>query len=221
MRLAQAQLCAALHKDEKSIERDLAVHNCVQPGPLWWAFDFKSAQRASNGRPPPGPQHNKTRQKNCQTFIGHLNAQLPGLELRLPTEAQWEYACRAGTQTVCYQEELEAIAWFRDNSDGATHEVGEKQPNAWGLYDMLGNVWEWCHDGHRDYTQEAVVDPTGSIDAGADRILRGGSWLHPTWYVRAAYRSWEPPGHRNDYLGFRCSILDTMKVVGDVSVLKQ
>ena len=86
-----------------------------------------------------------------------------------------------------------------------THVVGQKGPNAWGLYDMLGNVDEWCHDGRRDYEQEAVVDPVGPLDAGALRVIRGGSWLLSARLVRAAYRVWRAPGDRSGDLGFRCA----------------
>jgi len=143
--------------------------------------------------------------EECQTFIDRLKAQLQGLALRLPTEAQWEYACRAGTETSRYQEELDTIAWYSANSHNETHEVGQKRPNAWGLYDMLGNVYEWCHDGQRDYKEEAVVDPVGPLDAGADRVIRGGSWNDPARAVRAANRGWIRPGLRVGDLGFRCA----------------
>jgi formylglycine-generating enzyme required for sulfatase activity len=141
--------------------------------------------------------------EECQIFLDRLNAQLPGLALRLPTEAQWEYACRAGTQATRYEARLDAIAWYGANSHNETHEVGQKHPNAWGLYDMLGNVFEWCHDGPRDYEEGVVIDPLGPTDAGADRVLRGGSWGFPAQDVRAASRVWYHPGDRYDDLGFR------------------
>jgi len=143
--------------------------------------------------------------EECQTFLHRLNAHLSGVTLYLPTEAQWEYACRAGTKTTRYQEDLDTIAWYGDNSQGQTHEVGLKHPNAWGLYDMLGNVWEWCHDDQRDYAKSegVMVDPLGSTETGANRVVRGGSWNYSARFVRAAYRSWDDPGVRSDYLGFR------------------
>ena len=143
--------------------------------------------------------------EDCQTFLDKLNAQLPGLALGLPTETQWEYACRAGTETARYDADLDTIAWYGDNSNGETHDVRQKRPNAWGLYDMLGNVDEWCHDGPRDYKQEAVVDPVGRTDAGADRVIRGGGWLNPARVMQAANRGWRRPGSRFDSLGFRCA----------------
>jgi formylglycine-generating enzyme required for sulfatase activity len=143
--------------------------------------------------------------EDCQTFIGALNAQLPGLDVRLPTEAQWEYACRAGTDTARYHDDVKTIAWYGANSHGETHEVGQKLPNAWGLYDMLGNVLEWCDDGRRDYEQDTMRDPIGPTGADAARVFRGGSWLHSARVVRAAFRIWRAPGIRGAYLGFRCA----------------
>jgi formylglycine-generating enzyme required for sulfatase activity len=144
--------------------------------------------------------------EDCQQFIGKLNAnpQLPGLALALPTEAEWEYACRAGTNTARYADDLDTI-WYRENSKDETHPVKQRQPNTWGLYDMLGNVDEWCHDGLRDYTTDTVVDPLGPRTAGADRVIRGGHWDWDARLVRSAYRYALPPGDRYDDLGFRCA----------------
>jgi formylglycine-generating enzyme required for sulfatase activity len=140
---------------------------------------------------------------DCQQFLAAFNQQFPELPLVLPTEAQWEYACRAGTQTARYEAELRAIAWYNRNSNNATHEVGQKRPNVWGVYDMLGNVWEWCHDDRRTYARTGMVDPIGPTDADADRVLRGGSWGAPVRDVRAAARYEYPSGARRDLLGFR------------------
>jgi formylglycine-generating enzyme required for sulfatase activity len=143
--------------------------------------------------------------EDVQEFITRLNKQEGWEVCRLPTEAQWEYAARAGTTTDRYENDVDAIAWYGGNSGKETHEVGQKRPNAWGLYDMLGNVSEWCHDGRRTYSNENMIDPMGSTGAGADRVIRGGSWSQPAQYMRAAYRSWFPPGFSNAYLGFRCA----------------
>ena len=90
-----------------------------------------------------------------------LNEREGGGDYRLPTEAQWEYACRGGTETPRYHADVNAIAWYEGNSNRQTHPVGQKLPNAWGLYDMLGNVHEWCHEGKRKYTADAAIDPIG------------------------------------------------------------
>jgi formylglycine-generating enzyme required for sulfatase activity len=148
-----------------------------------------------------------------QEFIKRLN-ELEGWEVcRLPTEAQWEYAARAGTTTERYEDDvvrykggaLDAIAWHEENSGGETHEVGRKRPNAWGVYDMLGNVAEWCQDGKRTYTADTAVDPIGPTGAGAPRVIRGGSWFPPVEGVRAAHRYWIAPDLSYDSLGFRCA----------------
>ena len=120
---------------------------------------------------------------------------------RLPTEAEWEYAARAGTTGARYGE-LDDVAWYDGNSGSTTHPVGTKQPNAWGLHDMLGNVWEWTGDGWGAYASGTATDPLGSGD-GSLRVLRGGSWGNGARGVRAAYRFRGVPSLRLDNLGFR------------------
>jgi hypothetical protein len=112
---------------------------------------------------------------------------------RLPTVAEWEYGCRAGTTTEYSfgdnEQDLGKYAWFETNSGGTTHAVGKKLPNGWGLYDMHGNVWEWCADAE-----------------GSHRVLRGGSWSFSAGYCRSAYRSNRVPSFRSSYLGFRLAL---------------
>jgi formylglycine-generating enzyme required for sulfatase activity len=141
---------------------------------------------------------------DCQGFLKRLNGRLEGLHLGLPSEAQWEYACRAGTASARYHEKLDEIAWYTGNSVGETHPVGGKAPNGWGLYDMLGNVWEWCADEWRsDYTERRA--PEASERASAHRVIRGGSWGNDPRGVRAAYRDRAGPSDRYGHLGFRCA----------------
>jgi sulfatase modifying factor 1 len=130
------------------------------------------------------------------------------LAYRLPTEAEWEYSCRAGTTTAVYVDfgnrtrELDAIAWWAWNSSRQMHSVTQKLPNAWGLYDMVGNVWEWCADRYGTYPTGAVTDPTGPV-WGANRVTRGGGWFSGASSSRAAKRRWYQPGSRSLDLGFR------------------
>ncbi len=119
---------------------------------------------------------------------------------RLPTEAEWEYACRAGT-TGPYAGDLGQMGWYVDNSGSTMHPVGQKDRNAWGLYDMHGNVFEWCEDGKREYSSTAQTDPEGP--AGSSRVLRGGSWLYRAGDCRSATRRDDGPGLRGDDSGFR------------------
>ncbi|MCK9297075.1 MAG: SUMF1/EgtB/PvdO family nonheme iron enzyme [Desulfobulbaceae bacterium] len=120
---------------------------------------------------------------------------------RLPTEAEWEYACRAGT-TGDHYGDLDEIAWYEENSGGESHGVGQKKANDFGLHDMLGNAWEWCNDWYGDYPKGTVTDPTG-VENGAYRVFRGGSWNDFARYVRAAYRFRYSPDYRYINLGFR------------------
>jgi formylglycine-generating enzyme required for sulfatase activity len=132
-----------------------------------------------------------------------------GRQYTLPTEAQWEYACRAGsTDRYCFgddESKLGDYAWYDANAEDKTHPVGRKKPNDWGLYDMHGNVWEWCLDHwHRDY-EGAPSDASAwqESDEGLDRVFRGGSWINTAARCRCSYRSGAAPHHGNSHLGFR------------------
>ncbi|MDR1817371.1 MAG: SUMF1/EgtB/PvdO family nonheme iron enzyme [Puniceicoccales bacterium] len=130
-----------------------------------------------------------------------------GYVYALPTEAQWEYACRAGT-TGDYAGNLEAMAWYEENSGGGTHAVAQKQPNAWGFYDMHGNVWEWCADWYDNYPTGSVTDPSGPR-SGVLRVLRGGCWGSTAAYCRSARRDGGVPADRyNRGLGFRLALVE-------------
>lgn len=145
----------------------------------------------------------------------HQSGRLPAAwEYRLPTEAQWEYACRAGTTTAAAfgttlnstQANFDGRYPYNQASYGPalnrTTPVGSYEPNAWGLYDMHGNVWEWCADWYGDYPPGAVADPQGP-DTGIVRILRGGSWNYPGWNCRSGFRGRHGPTNRHNFLGFR------------------
>ena len=138
---------------------------------------------------------------DAQAFISALNGRAVGSRYRLPTEAEWEYAARAGTSGDRYGN-LGAIAWYDGNSGGRTHPVGQKAPNAWGLHDMLGNVWEWVQDWYGDYPGGAVTDPRGPL-SGSSPVFRGGSWRYCASGCRASSRNSFSPGYRPAYLGFR------------------
>jgi formylglycine-generating enzyme required for sulfatase activity len=181
--------------------------------------------------------------KQAHEFADKLTSQIPSLSFSLPTEAQWEYACRAGTTTAIYSGPLEIlgnanapalddIAWYGGNSGhefdheqpedisgydwlsekqydfstAGTRRVKQKHPNPWGLYDMLGNVWEWCRDCWRDsYDDGPQVDPQGpAASDGSLRVFRGGGWSSVARVARSAVRNGSAPGIRSDYLGFRC-----------------
>jgi formylglycine-generating enzyme required for sulfatase activity len=142
---------------------------------------------------------------DVQEFLQRMNAKNDGYRYRLPTEAEWEYAARAGSTSARYGE-LDAMAWYTANSGSQTHPVGQKQANAWGLYDMLGNVWEWVQDwyGGSYYQQSPGTDPQGP-STGSSHVLRGGSWTGSARVVRASGRYDVGPGGRSNDVGVRCA----------------
>ena len=175
---------------------------------------------------------------DCQVFLERLNERNPNLMARLPSEAEWEHACRAGIQTATWAGDLEIlgennaplldeIAWYGKNSGqqyeletgwdssdwtemqyphtkAGTHEERKKPANPHGLYDMLGNVLEWCLDTYEQYEAHAAINPAPTTIAMAPhRISRGGAWRNDAWSVSAAFRFGDGPGYRDDYLGFR------------------
>jgi len=131
--------------------------------------------------------------------------------VRLPTEAEWEYACRAGTESAfSFGDDPSALgdyAWWGGNSDGTTHPVGQKKPNAWGLYDMHGNVWEWCADWYGEYPAGPATDPFGPATGSGLRVLRGGAYGcgGDTYPFRCACRYYLDPAFRHGLSGFRCA----------------
>ncbi|MDR3181874.1 MAG: formylglycine-generating enzyme family protein [Planctomycetaceae bacterium] len=159
---------------------------------------------------------------DCQDFVKKLNAlgtAPKGYKFSLPTESQWEYACRAGT-TGAYAGDLDQMAWYgsfdgigrdiatvgKGNSGNKTHEVGTKQANAWGLYDMHGNVFEWCNDWYGDYPTGNVADPVGA-SSGSYRVFRGGCWYYAALFCRSAIRSISTPDCTFNSLGVRVSLV--------------
>ena len=146
---------------------------------------------------------------DCQEFIRKLN-QLTGMTFRLPTEAEWEYAARGGNKSQHYiyagSNSIDNVAWYTDNSGSSTHPVKGKQANELGLYDMSGNVWEWCSDWYGSYGSSSQTNPTGP-STGSYRVLRGGSWYHGAGYCRVSYRRSNRPDTRTYSFGFRLSIV--------------
>ncbi|NOQ13823.1 MAG: SUMF1/EgtB/PvdO family nonheme iron enzyme [Methyloprofundus sp.] len=156
---------------------------------------------------------------DAQKFIAKLNQHQPGLTFRLPSEAEWEYACRAGTKTPFnFEGELSVDkvnyrgTWGDYGSRGkgakeATVEVKNYAANAWELYEMHGNVWEWCADEYQHgLGNETTIDPRG-VGVSSGRVLRGGSWLYFGRYARSAYRLWAGPDDRGNYIGFRLALV--------------
>ncbi|MBE2295280.1 MAG: formylglycine-generating enzyme family protein [Phycisphaerales bacterium] len=189
----------------------LAETACTQA--LWQAVMGKNPSQFKGERRPV----EQVSWNEVQEFIKRLNDVVPGLTARLPTEAEWEYACRAGTTTpfsfgeditpeqVNYDGQYPYRGSKKGLSRGETVEVASLPANPWGLYEMHGNVWEWCQDQYGDYSQGPVIDPTGT-ETGGRRVLRGGSWLDDGRLVRSAYRPRHDPGFRLDFIGFRLAL---------------
>lgn len=149
----------------------------------------------------------------CQKLSELPAEEAAGRVYRLPTEAEWEYACRAGTTTEFSfdddERRLDAYGWFDENTASSPKPVGQKEPNAWGLYDMHGNVWEWCSDWYGKYATGAATDPVGPAE-GSLRVCRGGSWRDEAVFCRSAYRlGYAPSGRENENAGFRVVLISS------------
>ncbi|MFW5488741.1 MAG: formylglycine-generating enzyme family protein [Desulfovibrio sp.] len=190
----------------------LADATCTQE--LWEAVMENNPSKFSGE---PELPVEKVSWKDCQDFCQKVNALLPNIRLTLPTEAQWEYACRAGTETpfsfgenitpeqVNYAGTSPYAGGQKGLYRGNTVPVKALECNQWGLYQMHGNVWEWCQDWYGEYPTSSVVDPSGA-DSGGDRVLRGGSWILNGRHVRSACRLRVVPGYRDHNTGFRFSL---------------
>jgi len=146
--------------------------------------------------------------EDVKQFLSRLN-HLTGKTYRLPTEAEWEYASRGGSKTSGHKfsgsADVNQVGWFWDNSSNATHPVGQKSPNELGLFDMSGNVWEWCQDWFGTYPSFPQVNPTGPATA-SNRVIRGGSWDNDAWICRVSFRFIALPNGRYGALGFRVAL---------------
>jgi len=145
----------------------------------------------------------------CQRLSALPEEKKAGRVYRLPSEAEWEYACRAGSQMAYSfgsdEKSLVNFGWYDSNSKGMTHAVGLKKANAWGLYDMHGNVFEWCADWYGEYPKGSATDPRGP-EVGSRRVDRGGCWYFDAVYCRSAGRFRRGPSFRDDFLGFRVAL---------------
>ena len=145
---------------------------------------------------------------DCMEFIAKLN-RLTGKNFRLPTEAEWEYAARGGSKSRGYKysgnNNPDLVAWYDGNSINKTHPVAQKQANELGLYDMSGNVWEWCKDWYGGYSSNSQNNPIGASE-GSYRVLRGGSWSRYAWHVRVSDRNGSTPDNRYSNYGLRLAL---------------
>ena len=171
---------------------------------LWQALMDNNPSRFKGGKRPV----ECVSWNDCQDFIRILN-QITGYQFRLPTEAEWEFAALGGKKGHGYKYAgknfISSIAWFLDNSDSKTHTVKGKSPNELWLYDMSGNVWEWCADWYGRYAAGFQIDPTG-VEEGSNRVLRGGCWNSNDWYCRVSNRSFNNPDFSGDGYGFRLAL---------------
>jgi formylglycine-generating enzyme required for sulfatase activity/serine/threonine protein kinase len=204
-------------------DRDGPIHEVVLTKPFYlgvtevtneqWLRVMRKRPSGSSGDQAGSTPMSDVTWEDADTFCKRLS-ELPiekqaGRTYRLPTEAEWEYACRAGTTTAYSFGDDESLigeyAWFSNNSDMQPHPVGQKKPSAWGLYDMHGNVWEWCGDWHGSYANTALTDTSGPSH-GIDRVYRGGSWCDSPKFCRAATRGSDGSSYRDVALGFRLAM---------------
>ena len=199
-----------------SDDREKTVHKVAITSPFYlgqyevtqdqWEIMMRSNPSAFEGGTNPVEQ---VSWNDVQEFIRRLNALEGHDRYRLPTEAEWEYAARAGTSTAYSfgddASKLSDYAWNGDNSDWMTHPVGQKLPNAWGLYDVHGNVYEWVQDWYGSYSDSPAIDPKGP-ETGSWRVLRGGSWDFYAGDWRSAYRINNEPDSRYFDVGFRLTL---------------
>ena len=185
------------HEDNESPQHEVVISEDFYMG----KFEVTQAQWVSiMGRNPSHEEMigddlpvNKVSLADCQDFLKRLNGILNDWRYRLPTEAEWEYACRAGTKTATSfgdnptPEQIGKYAWYRENSDYTIHPVGSKEPNPWGLHDMYGNVWEWCWDWYGPYSPIKRTDPRGPSE-GEEIVIRGASWMAKPQFIRSADR---------------------------------
>jgi formylglycine-generating enzyme required for sulfatase activity len=191
-------------------EVERPVHQVTITQPFWMGiFPVTQAQwqevMGSNPSYKPNAQPNapveQVSWKDAQRFLARVNTMQDRWTVRLPTEAEWEYAARAGTTSETYGP-LDAIAWYAGNAGRTSHPVGQKLPNAFGLYDMLGNVWQWCDGWFEPYTADAQVDPQGPV-TGELHPTRGGCWYCEAVHERASRRNRDEEDHVARSIGFR------------------
>ncbi len=169
--------------------------------------EWKKVMRTNPSGFPHSDNHpvEKVSWNDCQKFIEKLTEMNKGkFHFALPTEAQWEFAARSGGRDDWYAggNRLEDFGWYYENSKEATHPVGEKEPNHLGIYDMSGNVWEWCQDYYKIFPPSTIQNPKGP-GKGKFRVLRGGSWYGSASGCCPDFRNWDRPFKRYKYLGFR------------------
>ena len=212
-------LMGSTESDDQASSSEQPVHE-VTLNYGYWLFDTPVSQALWQVIMPENPSHFKglirpverVSWDDCQQFLiainKHFAAKQIDLELVLPTEAEWEYACRAGTTTrYSFGDSIslhQANYFDPSSAESETSEVKKFASNPWGLYDMHGNVWEWCHDWYGEYTNDATRNSVGPAQ-GHSRVLRGGSWLSDARDARSACRNLFGPGDRNLYFGFRCA----------------
>ena len=174
---------------------------------LWQAVMGSNPSSSQKGRNYPVEQ---VSYNDCLDFISRLN-RLTGMTFRLPTEAEWEYAARGGQQSEGYRyagsNSLHEVAWYKFNSSSSIHPVATLNPNELGIYDMSGNVSEWCKDWYGSYNSASITDPTGAY-SGSNRVIRGGNWYSSADFCRVSSRSFFQPGNRNYFFGLRLVLVE-------------